>query len=250
MAIQEKKIKRAFSVGWYVSLGIFLLILPFIEPLRVFLAPFLGKFVKVYLDTLLNLLYGVFFVCSMLLIILVAMVHQEYRRAKVPDNSYESKLIVRNYYQKGKSYDFTKAIATAISRYSRRDLGPADTAEEVRVDGTHQIFYPTGQLEKEFTYKNGKLSGPWHSYYADGILHQEKSFKDGKLHGVFRAYDDQGIIFFETFYREGQKHGVEKTFHRNGNVQYIDTFENGCIMNRKTFSESGELQFDYDYHLE
>ena len=49
-------------------------------------------------------------------------------------------------------------------------------------------------------------------------------------------------------YKDGLKNGVEKSFFRNGGVQYLDTYKNGKRINRKTYNEAGELQYDYNYH--
>ena len=248
MPVENKKIRSFFNLSCYVALAVCLISIPFWDPFRSKLVPPLQKFVKTYFEILLNLLYFIFFICSMALVILAHLVHREYLKLKSLPETYRSELIVKNYYEKPKAYDFTMAIATAISKYSRRDLGLVDSTETVITDGTHQTFYPNGQLEKEFTYKNGKLNGPWFLYYTDGILHQEKNYKDNKLHGAFRAYDDLGILFFEIDYKDGLKHGVEKSFFRSGSIQYVDTYTNGKRINRKTYNESGELQFDYNYH--
>ena len=247
MPVESKKIRSFFNLSCYVALAVCLLSLPFWEPLRPKLLPPLQKFVKNYFEIVLNLLYFVFFTCSMALVILAHLVHREYLKLKSLPEIYRSELIVKNYYQKSKVYDFTMAIATAISKYSRRDLGPADSAEAVMTDGTHQIFYPNGQLEKEFTYKNGKLNGPWFLYYAEGILHQEKYYKEGQLDGVFKAYDEEGIPYFDISYKDGKQDGIMNTYYKNGILQFRDIYKKGKRIHGESYSASGELMFSQDY---
>src|SRR5689334_8864812 len=103
MPLQEKKIKEVFNLTLYIAVGISLFALFLIEPLRTVLLSPIENFVKAYLEVFLNLLYAVFFVCSMSLIILASLVHRDYQRMKSAEESFKSQLIVKNYYEKSKA---------------------------------------------------------------------------------------------------------------------------------------------------
>ena len=104
-------------------------------------------------------------------------------------------------------------------------------------DGAHQKFFKNGNIEKEYTYKNGKLEGLFKTFYEDGQFHQEKYYKNGKLDGVFRAYDTNGILYFEISYKDDKKHGVENSYDQNGVLQHQDVYEEGKRISRKVFNK-------------
>ena len=70
---------------------------------------------------------------------------------------------------------------------------------------------------KEWNYMNGKAEGMQKVFYKSGHLYQEGRFKDDKLNGE------------------------AKTYFEDGKIKFIDIYNNGKLIKRKTFDELGNL---------
>jgi len=51
----------------------------------------------------------------------------------------------------------------------------------------------------------------------------------------------------EANFKNEKLDGVCRTYYPNGEIQYIDTYQNGQKINRKAYDEEGKLQSDQDY---
>ena len=71
-----------------------------------------------------------------------------------------------------------------------------------------------GVLEGKIPFKNGVVDGIAKVYYPTGKLMSEESYKNGKLD-------------FEATYKDGQLDGVVKKYGENGEVIQQGTFKNG-----------------------
>ncbi len=108
-------------------------------------------------------------------------------------------------------------------------------------------YYDNGQLKKEITHKDGKISGVWKTYYKNGILKSKwvyndgkqtyrldnneegkpkfiGHYKDGKSHGKHSHYDANNIIIMQGNYREGKRNGIWKF---NTDIKRITSYKNG-----------------------
>jgi len=52
---------------------------------------------------------------------------------------------------------------------------------------------------------------------------------------------------FELNYKNDKLEGVSKTYYKNGEYMYIDTYKNDKKINRKAYTEEGQLKFEQDY---
>jgi hypothetical protein len=64
---------------------------------------------------------------------------------------------------------------------------------------------------------------------------------------VFRAYDEFGVLFFEIEYKDGKQHGQDRIYNKSGILQHLDTYIYGERVNRKTYSDRGELMYTQDF---
>jgi len=53
-------------------------------------------------------------------------------------------------------------------------------------------------------------------------------------------------LMAEANFKNEKLDGVCKTYYPNGEIQYIDTYQNGQKINRKAYDEEGKLQPDQD----
>ncbi|MCK5215377.1 MAG: hypothetical protein KAR05_08500 [Candidatus Omnitrophica bacterium] len=214
-------------------------------------------------------LFYVFLSCSLILVVIVYWVGWEYVRYKIQTTFYRSKLVAKDYYKQDKKVDFETFVSGAVAEQGQqkleidndltsgrnntpdmKDPGVSVVGDQVEADivtGVYRELYKNGQLKLERSYKDGKLDGFFRTYYEDGRLHQEKNFVNGELNGPYMAYDEDGSIFFEINYKDNVQHGKDIAYFKNGNIQYEDTYIQGKRVNRKTYSESGELKFDQDF---
>jgi antitoxin component YwqK of YwqJK toxin-antitoxin module len=45
----------------------------------------------------------------------------------------------------------------------------------------------------------------------------------------------------------GKLEGISKRYYKNGEYQYIDTYKDSKKINRKSYTEKGQLKFEQDY---
>lgn len=68
--------------------------------------------------------------------------------------------------------------------------------------------YRFGRPLTEAFYANGKLNGFYREYVLNtGKLQKEISYKDGVIDGPFRFYNEEGVVTLEYQYRNGEKVG-------------------------------------------
>lgn len=101
------------------------------------------------------------------------------------------------------------------------------TFKNGKEDGLIKEYHKNGRLKKETTYKNGKENGLVKEYYENGRLFREVFVKDGKQDGITKVYYENGQIHLEGLYKDGQLNGVLKTYHENGTLQSETVYKNG-----------------------
>jgi len=220
-----------------------------------------------------SLLFYVFFVCSILLILIVYWVGWDNIKFKYLKRKYKSKIVCTDYYKEFKQVSLANMISDQLTRVKSKKLSGHEGEEEVKklfeleeafkanrkletqlsykngkLDGAFYTHFPSGKLQTEIHYKDGKLDGPYMTYYKNGNVHNEKNYQDGKLSGIARAYDEDGSIFFEMEYKDDKQHGFDKIYHTGGIIQYEDTYEDGKKIRRKTYDTLGVLKFEHEYN--
>ena len=75
----------------------------------------------------------------------------------------------------------------------------------------------------------------------------EKNFKNGKAEGIEKHYYKTGQLGAESSYKNDKKEGIEKFYYKSGGYQYIDTYKDGKKINKKSYTEKGQLKFEQDY---
>ncbi len=220
-------------------------------------------------------------VCVAILMLILFALDWEGKWIRKMAKDYVSRVIVADYYTQDRNRnpdqwrftgasqaeDYSRAAASVRPEPSELEL----QYQEGKLDGTFKEFYPNGNLKREIHYIGGKirglfrtyyengqveqaafyihgqLDGIYQSYYDTGILHQQKEYLRGKLNGVYKAFDEKGIPFFEITYVNDVQHGTDKIFDSNGVLQYLDTYDRGTRVNRKTYDDYGNLKYDQEF---
>jgi hypothetical protein len=63
-------------------------------------------------------------------------------------------------------------------------------------------YYPTGELEVEEVYSEGKVEGPTNYYYPNGKIQYVVNYKNGVRVGKYKVYSQEGNLLEEREYNE------------------------------------------------
>jgi len=98
---------------------------------------------------------------------------------------------------------------------------------EGRGEGPAQSYYPSGQIARTWTYKDGAEHGRSQVYDIEGKPCLDEHYKDGIRHGQRRAWVG-GVLIEETHWVNGTQHGPHRKWWFNGNPCETGQFEDGC----------------------
>ena len=133
------------------------------------------------------------------------------------------------------------------------------------INGDYKEYYPSGALQWERHYRNGKKHGEYKEFYESGNIKTEGSYDSGMLVGTERRfyengleaeihfemgepaylkmYYDSGELLGEVKFKNGKYHGLTKYSYKNGNIKrefhYVDGQKNG---EERYYYENGNLQ--------
>ena len=115
-------------------------------------------------------------------------------------------------------------------------------------DGKSLIYYESGELNREFTYVNGKINGIWREYYKSGKIKRARTYIADKREGEDIRFYESGNTKIKMNYINDQVQGDWIMYYENGSTkqtaQYVDDKRDGLL---KDFYETGELNFIYVY---
>lgn len=79
-----------------------------------------------------------------------------------------------------------------------------------KLNGNRKVFYKSGKIAEETTYKDGSKNGTYKSYAENGIVLEESVYKNGEYDGlaIFRNVDNQ--IAAQGLFKNGKKVGMWK----------------------------------------
>lgn len=83
-----------------------------------------------------------------------------------------------------------------------------------KLNGVRKVFYKSGVLAEETTYKDGVKEGLYKSYTENGIVLEESNYKNGLYDGqaTFRTVDNQ--LSAQGVFKNGKKVGVWKIMEK------------------------------------
>lgn len=98
-------------------------------------------------------------------------------------------------------------------KYYHEDLPTVMTLEHYvngKLDGVRKVYYKSGEIAEETTYRGGIKNGTYKSYTESGIVLEESIYKNGEYDGlaIFRGVDNQ--ITAKGLFKNGKKVGMWK----------------------------------------
>jgi antitoxin component YwqK of YwqJK toxin-antitoxin module len=96
-----------------------------------------------------------------------------------------------------------------------------------KLNGVRKVFYKSGKIAEETTYKNGIKEGPYKSYTENGIIIEESNYKNDQYEGmtIFRTTDNK--IAAQGIYKNGKKVGKWKILDKSGKITEVDMNKQG-----------------------
>ena len=183
---------------------------------------------------------------------------------------------LKTYYESGKlkqEVACKNGVPNGLFRtyYESGQLLEKGFIKDDKIDGPTKQYYESGRLKSESACKNGELDGPYKAYDESGRLKEEGFYKNGKVNERTKLYYESGQLLEEVFCRNGKQDGSTKQYYKSGKlksegaykndnlegkvkiyresgpVSYIDTYNDGVKINRKSYDKQGKLEFDQDY---
>ena len=110
-------------------------------------------------------------------------------------------------------------------------------------------YYPSGQIEQESSYLNGKEHGQEIWWHESGGRAGQSEYKDGILDGLtIQWYPDSEKMEFQTLFQNGKQQGREIWWHTNGREMSVTPFVNGDRQGKaKGWFEDGKLAWEADW---
>ncbi len=116
-------------------------------------------------------------------------------------------------------------------------------------DGVQRVYYESGAVHYERTFKNGLQDGPSKEYYEDGTVKREVIYVKGKRQGVFNIYHPNGVIKTVYNYVDDLAQGVVNNYDEQGRLRYsciyIDDKPTKKGVKKFDYFENGQLQYEY-----
>jgi antitoxin component YwqK of YwqJK toxin-antitoxin module len=82
-----------------------------------------------------------------------------------------------------------------------------------------KAFYPTGQVNSEFLYRDGLAEGAWTFYHRSGVVSSRYQYSKDQLEGEGITYHESGAIKLKTLYVQGKLHGLYKEYYPHGTIK-------------------------------
>ena len=115
-------------------------------------------------------------------------------------------------------------------------------------DGLATFYYKEGGKEKELTYQNGEISGPYKTWYRNGQINEE-----GKALPPAKAYASSEYLLYQYWDSLGTQllkggNGELSRYYKNNTLQDKGTYKGGRKVGRWIGnSEDGSLYYEEEY---
>lgn len=94
-----------------------------------------------------------------------------------------------------------------------------------KLNGLRKVFYPSGKIAEEATYKNGKKEGSYKKYLENGIIIEQSNYKNNEFEGLAIFKSAENVVVSKGNFKNGKKSGIwefvenGKKVKRNMNLQ-------------------------------
>lgn len=139
-------------------------------------------------------------------------------------------------------------LCAAEAHYTNGELVVRDdgvlieTKTQKPANGIGELFYESGKLKSETSFKNGLREGIGKRYYESGKLRSETPFKNDKTEGLKKEYYESGVLQTEITLVNDVADGITKFYYPSGKLQGESLFKNNKADGiTKLYSPTGQL---------
>ena len=101
-------------------------------------------------------------------------------------------------------------------------------------------WHENGQKKDEYTYKNGKMHGPFTEWHENGQKAEDGTYKDGKEDGPFTLWHENGQKMSEGTYKDGKMHGIFRSWYEDGQKRSELIWKNDEPIFARFWNRAGE----------
>lgn len=91
-----------------------------------------------------------------------------------------------------------------------------------KLEGLRTVFYPSGKIAEEISYKNNLKNGLYKKYTEKGILLEETTFKNNQYSGLAIFRDSNGNTVSKGQFVNGKKAGIWQFFEKGKLVKEMN----------------------------
>lgn len=95
-----------------------------------------------------------------------------------------------------------------------------------KLNGIRKVFYKSGKIAEETSYKDGIKNGIYKSYAENGTLLEESNYKDGQYDGNAIYRNPTNEITAQGLYKNGKKVGIWKVLQKGKLKEVNMNFQN------------------------
>lgn len=108
-------------------------------------------------------------------------------------------------------------------------------------DGPCTIYYPSGQIQAEFTYDRGKKTKEGRYYFANGALQKKIQFVDDLAEGLIEEFNPNQTISQTFTFLAGKQHGTSIKYHKDASCAFEENWENDRLIEGRYYDLKGAL---------
>ncbi|WP_035670846.1 toxin-antitoxin system YwqK family antitoxin [Flavobacterium sp. 83] len=91
-----------------------------------------------------------------------------------------------------------------------------------KLEGLRSVFYPSGKIAEEITYKNNLKDGVYKKYTEKEIVLEESIFKNNEYNGLAIFKDTDGNVVSKGQFVNGKKSGTWQFFEKGKKVKEVN----------------------------
>jgi antitoxin component YwqK of YwqJK toxin-antitoxin module len=137
---------------------------------------------------------------------------------------------------------YNESIGLSTNYYPSGKIQDEVNYVDGKKSGLGKFFYETGELEAQYTFVEDVAVGEYKSFYKSGKLKSKVNYVNGKKEGEYKEYYESGKLKAKCIYVNDKIVGTYKEFHENGivkiEVDYIDGEKQGL---EKEYSKEGKV---------
>ncbi|MBZ0199392.1 MAG: hypothetical protein K8H86_05965 [Ignavibacteriaceae bacterium] len=112
---------------------------------------------------------------------------------------------------------------------------------------SQETYYPSGSVESQTIYVDGKRDGLQKFFYEDGTLASQILFVDDFKQGEFKAWFHSGTLKLVANYRDGKLQGESTQYYEGGKMRLKERYDNGELIYQKKYTTDGKVEYEDNY---